>query len=174
VSTFSTRDVFCSRSVVRVRRSRGPLPPRAHVRWIGGGPHPGESFLECALREAREELGCPVESVHTERTIVELRPDPPVRISLADRPAPLLIQRYLDAEVLVMYRARLLGTPRPADVERLAWIPHSAMEPLVQGVAPSDAADLSIDVLGRELDPDRVLFVGALGAECLLWRLGVE
>jgi len=152
----------------------GPPPPRAHVRWIGGGPHRGESFLDCALREASEELGCLVEIVHEPETIVELRPDPPARVRLEDRPAPLLIQRYLDSEVLVMYRARLLGEPWPADVERLVWVPPAAIQPLTYGVSPRDAGELGIEVLGPEPDPEAVLFVGSAGAEYLLWHLGAD
>jgi hypothetical protein len=149
----------------------GPPPPRAHVRWIGGGPLPGESYLDCALREAHEELGCPVEVAHTAETLVELRPDPPSWMRLDDDPAPLLVQRYLDGEVLVMYRARLLAEPRPADVERLVWVPAAAMEALADGLAPEDATRLGLEVLGPAPRPGAVLFVGRAGAEYLLWRL---
>lgn len=152
----------------------GPPLPRAHVRWIGGGALPGETFLECALREAHEELGAPVEIVHQEETIVELQPEPPHRVALEDRPAPLLVQRYLDGEVLVVYRAWLTEEARPADVERLAWVPPAAIEPLATGVRPADAPSLGIEIVGPLPDPDRVLFVGPAGAEYLLCRLGVD
>lgn len=152
----------------------GPPSPRAHVRWIGGGPLAGESFQECALREAEEELGCPVELEHAPETVVELRPSAPERIVLDDRPAPLLVQRYDDGEVLVMYRARPLADPYPADVERLAWVPLAAVEPLCDGLAPDDAAALGVEVLGPPADPDLTLFIGRAGAEYLLLRLGAD
>lgn len=152
----------------------GPPGPRAHVRWIGGGPHAGESYLECGLREAEEELGCACEPEHSERTLVELRPDPPEWLELEDRPAPLLVQRYEDGEVLVMFRARPLGEPRPTDVERLAWVPHDAIEALVGGVAPADAPTLGMELVGPPLEADRLLFLGRLGAEYLLSRFGVD
>lgn len=31
------------------------------VRWVGGGQEPGETIVECAKREAEEELGCNIE-----------------------------------------------------------------------------------------------------------------
>ncbi|HEX9417102.1 MAG TPA: NUDIX hydrolase [Gaiellaceae bacterium] len=150
----------------------GPPPPRAHVRWIGGGPLPGESFEDCALREAQEELGCPVDLRHAQETIVDLRPASPERLELEDRPAPLLVQRYDDGEVLVMYRARLLGEPYPADVERLAWIPLGAVEPLCAGVEPGAAERLGVEVLGPR--PGAPLFIGRAGAEYLLWSMRVD
>jgi 8-oxo-dGTP pyrophosphatase MutT (NUDIX family) len=152
----------------------GPPPPRAHVRWIGGKPLPGESFLHCAEREAEEELGSPVEVAHAAETIVDLRPDPLERLALSDRPAPLLVQRYDDGTVLVIYRARLLAEPHPADVERLAWVPLDAVEPLCDGLLPDEATLLGIEVLGAPLDPEASLFIGRLGAEYLLWRLGTD
>jgi 8-oxo-dGTP pyrophosphatase MutT (NUDIX family) len=152
----------------------GPPPPRAHVRWIGGGSLPGESYLECAEREALEELGCEVEVLHTGETIVELKPDPPERVELEDRPAPLLVQRYLDGIVLVIYRARPLGDPRPADVERLAWVPLCAVEALPNGVLPADLHAHGIQLLGPPPPPDARLFIGRAGAEYLLCRLGVD
>lgn len=152
----------------------GPPTPRAHVRWIGGEPLPGETFADCGSREAEEELGCPVELQHTPQTIVELRPAPPERLALEDRPAPLLVQRYGDGTVLVIYRARPLADPYPADVERLAWVPLHAVEALCEGVAPAGAKDVGIELLGPPPPPDRPLFIGRAGAEYLLWRLGVD
>ena len=152
----------------------GPPPPRAHVRWIGGGPIGNESFLSCALREAEEELGCAVEVEHTIDTIVELKPDHPGRVEVVDRPAPLLVQRYDNGSVVVIFRARLLAEPRPVDVERLVWVPLDAVEPLCDGVAPADAKRLSIEVLGPPPRPEASMFIGRGGAEHLLWRLGVD
>jgi 8-oxo-dGTP pyrophosphatase MutT (NUDIX family) len=152
----------------------GPPPPRAHVRWIGGGPIEDESFLACALREAEEELGCGVEVEHAIDTIVELKPDPPERIELVDRPAPLLVQRYDTGSVVVIFRARLLGEPRPVDVERLVWVPLDTVEPLCDGVAPGDAKRMGIEVLGPPPRPEAPMFIGRGGAEHLLWRLGVD
>ena len=152
----------------------GPPPPRAHVRWIGGGPHAGETFLHCALREAEEELGCQVEIASSAESIVELRPDPPIRAPLADDPAPLLVQRYDEGEVLVIYRARPLGRAVPTDVERLAWLPLEALDAVVMGIAAGGVAAHGIEIVGPPLEPDVVLFIGRLGAEYLLRRLRVD
>jgi hypothetical protein len=73
-----------------------------------------------------------------------------------------------------MFRARLSGEPWPADVERLAWVPPAAIQALTYGVLPRDAGELGIEVLGPERDSEAVLFVGAAGAEYLLWRLGAD
>jgi hypothetical protein len=73
-----------------------------------------------------------------------------------------------------MYRAGLLGEPKPTDVERLAWVPLRAIEALADGVRPAEAEELGIQLLGPPVSSDAVLFVGRAGAEYLLWRLGVD
>lgn len=100
--------------VLIVREGRILLSPRGdRLGWIGGSCHPGESAVECARREAREEIGCDVDVLHSPVTYLEDL----TTTELAPR-APLL--RTARAE---LFRARALGEPRAVDVPSIVWLP---------------------------------------------------
>lgn len=99
--------------VLIVRAGRVVLSPRGeHLGWIGGGCLPGESAVECARREALEEIGCEVEILHSPATYFE-----DLHTERLDPPAPLLRTPLTD-----LFRARALGDPRPVDVPELVWV----------------------------------------------------
>jgi 8-oxo-dGTP pyrophosphatase MutT (NUDIX family) len=110
---------------------RGPSPhlpspaePRVHLGWIGCAALPGESFEDCARREAREEIGCEVELLDSE---------------------PLVVVRG----ELAVFRARALGEPRPVDVPSLAWVPVTLLPRLRDGVPVEGLSHHGVEVLGE-------------------------
>lgn len=62
---------------------------------VGGGQEPGETLLECALREAQEELGNTNVSIVSanETYFHNMDTDEIVRVRCTDDPAPFLLQR---------------------------------------------------------------------------------
>jgi len=154
-------------------RIPGLTSPRTHVRWIGGAQEAGETFVDCARREAREELGCEVELLYPSATWLERTPGVHERTALVDQPPPFIVQRYTTGEWVILYRARLLGEPVPCDVKALLWVPVRVLDTLVDGLKLEQLTDLKIEVLGR-VPPAPLLFIGRGGAEDLLRDVGIE
>ena len=120
---------------------------RIPIGGVGGGQVPGETIDRCAMREAAEELGCPVRLASSRITIVE---DPYGRLSLATSIAPMApllhqVQRRVSAAPFApglppgpllhcaLYRAVSLQNPRPADVPALVWIPWTVLLSMGRG-----------------------------------------
>jgi ADP-ribose pyrophosphatase YjhB (NUDIX family) len=160
---------------VRVGPPIIPSPPGAtiHLRWIGGGGATGETPVACAQREAREEISCAVEIEHSHATYTRTPPGPYSRVHLTDRPAPLLHEFWERlGESSILYRARLVGEPRPGDVPALAWVPLTAIAPLTDGVPYSRLSRLGVEVLGRpSIDASAIAFIGEMGSEAFFSEL---
>ena len=83
------------------------------VGGVGGGCEAGESSIECALREAREELSTDVEVMSSPFTYV-FDGDEPERHDWPVVPAPFACQHRSDYTG-VLFHARIEGEPRPGD-----------------------------------------------------------
>jgi 8-oxo-dGTP pyrophosphatase MutT (NUDIX family) len=101
--------------------------------------------VECARREAREEIGCQVEILHSPVTYL-------VDLALAqlDAPAPLLRTGVAD-----VFRARPRGEPLPVDVPALVWVPVDVVPELGELMPSAELLRRGGVALGRL--PDEVL-----------------
>jgi hypothetical protein len=145
----------------RPSRQGGLLIP---LSGIGGGQDPNEAPVDCALREAREEVGVDAEILPVVRTWWSEDCGMPKGVPFpadAPMPAPFLVAALRrrdsapfrpglpggDILRVVLYRARLTGTPRPHDIPGLIQIPLGALTWLA---TPRTLADIQ-SVGGGEL-----------------------
>jgi len=87
------------------RRADQPLP----LLWElpGGKVEPGEAPRDALRRELAEELGVDVK---------------------VGRPAEVIFHRYADFDlVMIVYRCRLIGEPRPLEVADVRWVEPAAL-----------------------------------------------
>ncbi|MFG3338572.1 NUDIX domain-containing protein [Glycomyces sp. NPDC048151] len=83
-----------------------------HVGGVGGGMEPGEDPWECALREAREELGVPVRLVAADRTYLhDIATDTLRQARTGDAPAPFIVHRNPNPDPTRPYRPDLPAGP---------------------------------------------------------------
>jgi ADP-ribose pyrophosphatase YjhB (NUDIX family) len=138
------------RLLLTLDREHAPADGVIRVGGVGGGQEPGETIVQCALREAREELSVDVELVSAARTYIdyssgsrnlriarctdEIRPFVFWSVPRRD-PKPyapgLPAGRMLYG---AMYLARPRGELEPGDVEALLLAPPSGW-PLVERMA---------------------------------------
>jgi 8-oxo-dGTP pyrophosphatase MutT (NUDIX family) len=79
-----------------------------YVGGVGGGQEPGEDPWECALREAREELGAPVRLVASSRTYLHDIETDTLREALTDdAPAPYIVHRFRNPDPTKRFRPDL-------------------------------------------------------------------
>jgi ADP-ribose pyrophosphatase YjhB (NUDIX family) len=96
------------------------LPPELddgswlRVGGVGGGCEPGESCVECADREAREELSVEVELVSSPVTYASSGGVAVGRVDWDDEPAPFVWDEGDDCTG-ALFAARLAGEPKPGD-----------------------------------------------------------
>lgn len=140
--------MFVGTSLILRQRSRllyGLRPPRLEgsrtvmeLTGIGGGVEDEDDTPAAgALREAQEEIGCPVRLLACPKTVVVRGPDQVERVALQGeaRPAAVVFRRYRTpphqpwhAEnqgeaCLVVFLANLEGQPRPAmELPALLWL----------------------------------------------------
>jgi 8-oxo-dGTP diphosphatase len=96
------------------RRADQPMP----LLWElpGGKVEPGEAPTAALARELHEELGCDAE---------------------VGRIDDVIFHRYPEFDLLMLvYRCRLSGRPRPVEVGELAWVPRARL--LDYEVLPAD------------------------------------
>ena len=104
----------------------------------GGKFNPGESDLDCLVREVQEELGCQVDT-DTVRFLGEFM------TQAANEPNTQLIAR--------VYKGRLLGDPAPSnEIEEIAWLDHCskvkwAIAPLISECVLPRLVELERDVI---------------------------
>lgn len=129
------------------------------VAWVGGGQDIGENVRECALREAVEELGCPVSLISSPDTFWfdNGRACPPT--SLSDPVLPVLIEMRAGLDepykpglpigpivYVVIYRGRLLGEVKPDDVPGIIEVPIKHCGPLSEGMTVHRAKELAVPI----------------------------
>lgn len=129
------------------------------VGGVGGGQEPGEDVWDCALREAREELGVPVRLVSSARTYLHDIDGDDLRESRTDdAPAPFIVQRFRNADPTTPYRPDLPAgpftyfcmflaefideevafAPEDPDIAALVWMPLKAGGLFEEGVTFAD------------------------------------
>ena len=131
------------------------------VGGVGGGQEPGEDIWDCALREAREELGVPVRLVPSPRThLHDIDSDELRQARTKDEPAPFIVQRVRNPDATTPFRPDLPAGPftyfcmflaefiddevrfRPddPDIAALVWMPLAAEDAFTGGVTFADLA----------------------------------
>ena len=120
----------------RAQRAEGEL---ACIR-VGGGCRPEESLADCAVREAREEIGCEVSLQHSHQTFVVDERIGMTAHSLEEAPAPLLVYtRPVPGESAPCYHnaifsGSLAAAPRPGpEAETLLLLSEEALLALAEG-----------------------------------------
>jgi 8-oxo-dGTP pyrophosphatase MutT (NUDIX family) len=93
---------------------------------VGGGLEPGETFVEAAHRECREETGCEVELLPSPRTFVLDDVEGTTSEAAGWEASPLMVwrKRLLGRKTLLVYTyfGRVRGTARPgAEVPALIY-----------------------------------------------------
>jgi 8-oxo-dGTP pyrophosphatase MutT (NUDIX family) len=82
------------------------------VSGVGGGQEAGESVWDCALREAKEELGVPVRLVPSPRTYLHDIDSDDFRVSRSrDQPAPFIVQRVQNPDATTPFKPGLPAGP---------------------------------------------------------------
>jgi 8-oxo-dGTP pyrophosphatase MutT (NUDIX family) len=110
---------------------------------IGGHREAGEDWLECAHREANEEIGTDVEVVSASVTWYVPRQGPVQRVDLSDRPRPLTLYEMVHPPGtpreggvyrIVIYRARLRGEPGELQLDEVQALIALTAEQVIRGL----------------------------------------
>lgn len=141
---------------------------------IGGGQQKDESFVDCALREAEEEIGCTVSLLHSPVTYMQDELGYISEERLEELPAPLFYHRKKrksadayddglptgDMLHIANFRARAIGQPEPKDIPGIIYISPKSLKPFLKGVAIKDlAAAEAVITLRDKITEDAVLVI---------------
>ena len=109
---------------------------------IGGHREEGETWVECAHREAIEEMSVDVELVSTHDTWIVSSDGEAKRTVVSDEPRPMALYRMVhsgdapragETYHIVIYRAALLEPPSEMPIEEVRGIIALTREQVVQG-----------------------------------------
>jgi 8-oxo-dGTP pyrophosphatase MutT (NUDIX family) len=140
---------------------------------IGGHLEPGEDWLACARREAREEVGSDIEILAAPETWYVSRHGAACTVQLIDRPRPLALYEMIhppgtpragELYRIVVYRARLCSLPTNLPEDEVLAILALTRDQVIQGperkptLAALVAEGARIVASGAALDPDVRLY----------------
>ena len=109
---------------------------------IGGHREEGETWIECAHREAIEEMGVDVELVPSHGTWIVSSDGEAERIVVSDEPCPMALYRMIHPEsapragetyYIVIYRAAFLEPPSDLPTDEFRGIIALSPEQVIQG-----------------------------------------
>ncbi len=157
---------------------------------IGGHREQGESWVECARREAIEEIGVDVELIPSHGTWIVPSDGKSERIVVADEPRPMALYRMIHPENapragetyhIVIYRAALLEPPSDMPIDEVRGIIALSPEQVIQvpqrkpSIAELISEGAEIVSLARPVDMDTRLYpIGTAAALAAILRQAVQ
>lgn len=125
--------------------TRHQCPPnQLFYAGIGGHREPGEGWLACARREAREEIGAEIDIFPSPVTWYIPHQAPLQQLTLTDRPRPLALYEMIHSPDapragqlyrLVLFRARLRSLPASLAPEEVRGLIALTKEQVIGGLA---------------------------------------
>ena len=109
---------------------------------IGGHREEGESWVECAHREAIEEMGVDVELLPSDDTWIVSSDGEAERILVSDEPRPMTLYRMVHPENapragetyhIVIYRAALIQPPSDLPIDEVRGIIALSSKQVIEG-----------------------------------------
>ncbi|MBX9877111.1 MAG: NUDIX hydrolase [Candidatus Obscuribacterales bacterium] len=132
---------------------------------IGGGQEIDESFIDCALREAAEAIGCTVSLLHSPVTYMQDELGYISEARLEELPAPLFYHRKKrkssEPNILHIcnFRARAIGQPEPKDVPGIVYVSPKCLQPFQNGIAIKDLEQVEALITLRDKISDTAQLV---------------
>ena len=147
--------------------SRHLCPPgELFYAGIGGHREPGESWRQCAEREAMEEIGAGIRLLSSEETWHIPTNAPAVLVGLTDEPRPLALYEMIHPEGtpragelyrLVIFIAQLQGEPETLPPEEVSGLIAMTSQQVIQGLGRRPSLDRLLEEGAKMvLEPDKI------------------